>query len=67
MGGVCIILSPTFDQAHKKNRREVIKLETGKIFEGRIVGVPLAFPNVDDRETNHGRTGHHTMLNIPPS
>jgi hypothetical protein len=48
MGGVCIILSPTFDQAHKKNGREAIKLETGKSFEGRIIGVPLTFPNVDD-------------------
>jgi hypothetical protein len=45
MGGVCIIRSPTFNQAHKKNRREVIKLETGKIFEGRIIGLPLTFPN----------------------
>jgi hypothetical protein len=48
MGGVCIILSPTFNQAHKKNGREVIILETGKIFEGRIIGVPLTFPNVDN-------------------
>jgi hypothetical protein len=48
VGGVCIILSLTFDQAHKKNGREVIKLETGENFEGRIIGVPLTFPNVDD-------------------
>ena len=48
MGGVCIILSPTFDQAHKKNGREVINLETGKKFEGRIIGVPLTFPNTDN-------------------
>ena len=34
MGGVCIILSPTFDQAHKKNGREVINLETGKKSKG---------------------------------
>jgi hypothetical protein len=46
MGGVCIILSPIFHQAHKKNGREVIKLEKGKNFEGRIIGVPLTFPNV---------------------
>jgi hypothetical protein len=26
----------------------VIKLETGKNIEGRIIGVPLTFPNVDD-------------------
>ncbi len=51
MGGVCIILSPIFDQVHKKNQREEIKLETGKIFEGRIIGVPLTFPNVDDNWT----------------
>jgi hypothetical protein len=48
IGGVCIILSPIYDQAHKKNRREVIKLETGKKIEGRIIGVPLTFPNIDD-------------------
>jgi hypothetical protein len=48
MGGVCIILSPIFDQAHKKNGKEVIKLETGKKFEGRIIGVPLTFPNIDN-------------------
>ncbi len=48
IGGVCIILSPTFNQVHKKNGREVIKLETGKNFEGRIIGVPLTFPNIDD-------------------
>jgi hypothetical protein len=48
MEGVCIILSPIFDQAHKKNGREVFKLETGKKIEGRIIGVPLTFPNVDD-------------------
>jgi hypothetical protein len=48
MGRVCIILSPTFNQAHKKNGREIIKLETGKNFKGRIIGVPLTFPNVDD-------------------
>jgi hypothetical protein len=33
MGGVCIILSPTFNQAHKNNGREVIKLETGEILK----------------------------------
>jgi hypothetical protein len=48
VGGVCIILSPIFDQQHKKNKREVIKLETGKFFEGRIIGVPLTFPNIAD-------------------
>ncbi len=48
MGGVCIILSPISDQAHKKNGKEVIKLETGKNLKGRIIGVPLTFPNVDD-------------------
>jgi hypothetical protein len=48
MGGVCIILSPTFDQVHKKNRREVIELEKGKKIEGRISGVQLTLPNVDD-------------------
>jgi hypothetical protein len=42
MGSVCIILSPTFDQANKQNGREVIKLEKGKYFEGRIIGVSLA-------------------------
>jgi hypothetical protein len=48
MGGVCIILSPTFDQAHKKNGREVINVETYKKIEGRIIGVPLTSPNTDD-------------------
>jgi hypothetical protein len=48
MGGVCIILSPIFDQVHKKNGREVIKLEIGKNFEGRIIGVQLTFPNIDN-------------------
>ncbi len=33
---------------HKKNGREVIKLETGENFEGRVISVPLTFPNVDD-------------------
>jgi hypothetical protein len=52
MGGVCIILSSTFYQVHKKNRREVIKLETGENFEGRIIGVPLTFPNIDNNRKN---------------
>jgi hypothetical protein len=68
MGGVCIILSPTFDQAHKKNGREIIKLDTGYNFEGRLIGVPLTFPNVDyNGKQNQGKTGHHIMLDIPPS
>ncbi len=67
MGGVCIILSPTFDWAHKKNGREITNLETGKIFKGRIIGEPLTFPNVDNSRKKFKGTGHHTMLNIPTS
>jgi hypothetical protein len=47
MGGMCIILSPTFNQAYKKSGREIIKIETGENFEGRLISVPLTFPNVD--------------------
>jgi hypothetical protein len=67
MGGVCIILSPTFNQAHNKSRKEIIKIETGKIFEGRLIGVPCTFPNVDDNGGgNQRRTRDNIMLDIPP-
>ncbi len=45
---MCIILSPTFDQAHKKSGKKIIKIETAKNFEERLIGVPLTFPNVKD-------------------
>jgi hypothetical protein len=63
MGGVCIILSPSFNQAHKKNRREVIKLDTGEYFEGRIIGVPLTFPNVDNngKKSKENWTSHYAQ------
>ena len=67
MGGVFIILSPTFDQAHNKSRKEIIKIETGKILEGRLIGVPCTFPNVDDNGGgNERRTRDNIMLDIPP-
>jgi hypothetical protein len=63
MRGVCIILSPTFYQAHKKNRREVIKLETGKKIEGRTIGVPLTLPNVANsgKKSRENWTSHYAQ------
>jgi hypothetical protein len=52
MGGVCVILSPTFDLAHKKSGKETITIPAseGENFEGRFIGIPLTFPNTDDNE-----------------
>ena len=54
MGGVCIILSPTFDLAHKKSGKETITIPAseGENFEGRFIGIPLTFPNTDDNGKN---------------
>jgi hypothetical protein len=50
MGGVCIILLPTFDLAYKKSGKETITIPVseGENFEGRFIGIPLTFPNTDN-------------------
>jgi hypothetical protein len=54
MGGVCVILLPTFDLAHKKSGKETttIPASEGENFEGRFIGIPLTFPNIDDNGKN---------------
>ena len=54
MGGVCIILSPTFDLAHKKSGKETftIPIGEGKNFEGRFISIPLTSPNTEDNRKN---------------
>ncbi len=70
MGGVFIILSPTFDQAHKQSGNEIIKIETGKYFKGSLIGVPLTFLNIyNNREKIKGELDirlcpiYHTVNN----
>ena len=49
-GGVAIILSPIFYQAYLRARAkniEIITTPPGK-FEGRVLGIPLSFPNIDN-------------------
>jgi hypothetical protein len=62
MGGVCIILPPTFDLAHKKSGKETITIPASEDekFEGRFIGVPL-------RKKQQRGDGHHTLLNLSPS
>ncbi len=70
MGGICVILSPTFDLAHKKSGKETITIPAseGENFEGRFIGIPLTFPNTGDNGKKHQRgVGHHTLLNLSPS
>jgi hypothetical protein len=71
MGGVCIILSPTFDLAHKKSGEETITIPAseGENFEGRFIGIPLTFPNTDDngKKTSKGRWTSHFAQSVTQS
>ncbi len=46
MGGVAIILSPEFDNAHKEDKGENICLPTP--FDGQLLAIPLTFKKRDN-------------------